>query len=383
MSWSSIIGQYRVKNILQRAIAEGRIAHAYCFWGPEGIGKDALALEFAKTLNCEQPLIRDGMAEACDTCKSCVQAAVIQHPNIQLVFSLPAAKSDDGKSGSPILKLSDDQIRLIQEQLKLKAEDPYHNITIPNATQIRIAAVRDVKKNISMSATQRGRRFVIISEADAMNQEAANAFLKTLEEPNANVTIILTTSRRDQLLATITSRCQQIRCDSLADTDVALALTERLAIPPEEAALIARLADGSYSKACELLNDDLTELRTEVVNLLRSMLKQRGYILQLSHRIETITGDKNRNRIEKMLILLLLWIRDAYALSVSQNNEVIINIDQLADLQNFVRNFSHAPLDRAAASIERSIELVRRNVDIGLLLTTLALELRSLMLLRR
>lgn len=199
MSWSSIIGQYRVKNILQRAIAEGRIAHAYCFWGPEGIGKDALALEFAKTLNCEQPLIRDGMAEACDTCKSCVQAAVIQHPNIQLVFSLPAAKSDDGKSVSPILKLSDDQIRLIQEQLKLKAEDPYHNITIPNATQIRIAAVRDVKKNISMSATQRGRRFVIISEADAMNQEAANAFLKTLEEPNANVTIILTTSRRDQI----------------------------------------------------------------------------------------------------------------------------------------------------------------------------------------
>ncbi len=383
MPWSSVIGQYRVKNILQRAIAEGRIAHAYCFWGPEGIGKDALALEFAKTMNCETPVHHNGIIEACDTCKSCAQAAVLQHPNIQLVFSLPAAKSDDGKSGSSILKLTDDQIRIIQDQLKAKAENPYYNISIPNATQIRIAAVRDVKKNISMSATQRGRRFVIISEADAMNPEAANAFLKTLEEPNNNITIILTTSRRDQLLSTILSRCQQIRCDALPDQDVAHALAERLGVPAEEAALIARLADGSYSKACELLNDDLTELRAEIVNLLRAMLKQRNYILQLSHQIELMTGDKNRNRIEKMLILLLLWLRDAYALSVSQNIDVIINIDQVTDLQNFVRNFAHTPLDRAAAAIERSIELVRRNVDIGLLLTTLALDLRSLLMQRR
>lgn len=383
MSWSSIIGQQRVKNVLQRTIAEQRIAHAYCLWGPEGIGKDALALEFAKTLNCEHPQHHGSTTEACGTCKSCIQADSIQHPNIQFIFSLPAAKSDDGKSGSPILKLTDDQIRLIQEQLKLKAENPYHNITIPNATQIRIAAIRDIKRNVSMSATQRGRRFVIISEADAMNQEAANAFLKTLEEPNANTTIILTTSRRDQLLSTILSRCQQIRCDALTDTDIAQALHERLGIAPEEAALIARLADGSYAKACELLDDDLTELRSDVVSLLRAILKQRNYILNLTHHIELVTGDKNRNRIEKMLILLLLWIRDAYALSVSSNNDVIINIDQLADLQNFVRNFSHAPLDSAAASIERAIALVRRNVDIHLLLTTLALELRSTMLRRR
>lgn len=383
MPWSSVIGQYRVKNVLQRAIAEGRIAHAYCFWGPEGIGKDALAIEFAKTMNCEAPLRHNGTVESCGTCKSCAQAAVLQHPNIQLVFSLPAAKSDDGKSGSYLLKLSDDQIRAIQEQIKAKAENPYHNITIPNATQIRIAAIRDVKKNVSMSATQRGRRFVIISEADAMNSEAANAFLKTLEEPNSNITIILTTSRRDQLLSTILSRCQQVRCDALPDHDIAAALGERLGVAAEEAALIARLADGSYSKACELLNDDLTELRTEIVNLLRAMLKQRNYILQLSHQIELMTGDKNRNRIEKMLILLLLWLRDAYALSVSQNIDVIINIDQLTDLQNFVRNFSQTPLDKAAAAIERSIELVRRNVDISLLLTTLALELRVLLLQRR
>ncbi len=383
MPWSSVIGQYRVKNILQRAIAEGRIAHAYCFWGPEGIGKDALALEFAKTLNCDTPVHRDGIIEACDTCKSCNQASVLQHPNIQLVFSLPAAKSDDGKSGSSILKLTDDQIRIIQDQLKAKAENPYYNISIPNATQIRIAAVRDVKKNISMSATQRGRRFVIISEADAMNPEAANAFLKTLEEPNANITIILTTSRRDQLISTILSRCQQIRCDTLPDQDIADALAARLGVATEEATLIARLADGSYSKACELLNDDLTELRAEIVSLLRAILKQRNYILQLSHQIELMTGDKNRNRIEKMLILLLLWLRDAYALSVSQNIDVIINIDQVTDLQNFVKNFAHTPLDRAATAIERSIELVRRNVDIGLLLTTLALDLRSLLVQRR
>jgi DNA polymerase-3 subunit delta' len=385
MAWNQIIGQHRVKNILQRAIRERRIAHAYCFWGAEGIGKDALALEFAKTLNCEHPRRTQDTIEACGECKSCLQAAHLQHPNIQFVFSLPAGKSigSDDKGTSPILRLTDDQIHLIQEQMQMKSQNPYHNITIPNAAQIRIASIREVKKQISMSSPQQGRRFVIISEADAMNQEAANAFLKTLEEPSSEVTIILTTSRREQILSTILSRCQQIRCDALFDEDIATALLERESVEIEEARLVARLADGSYSKACELLGEDLRRMRVEIVNLLRIILTPR-FVLKFTHELETLTGrasgDKDRSKLERMLILLLVWIRDAYTLSVANSDANIINIDQLEDLKRFAARFGGSGnLDAVAIAIERTIERVRRNVNVSLALTTLALDVRKIL----
>ncbi|TAE20702.1 MAG: AAA family ATPase [Candidatus Kapaibacterium sp.] len=388
MAWQEIIGQERVKNILQRAIAERRIAHAYCLWGAEGIGKDALALEFAKTLNCDNLQEREGCTEACGECKSCLQASHLQHPNIQFIFSLPAGKSasSEEKGTSPLLRLTDDQIQLIQEQLRRKSENPYHNITIPNAAQIRIASIREVKKQIAMSSPQGGRRFVIISEADAMNQEAANAFLKTLEEPNAEVTIILTSSRKEQILSTILSRCQQIRCDALFDEDIARALNERETLPMEEARLIARLADGSYSKACELLGEDLRQLRVDIVNLLRVILTPR-FVLKFTHELSNISGnsraasgDKDRSKLERMLILLLVWIRDAYTLSVSDYEGSVINIDQVEDLKRFVAKFgTSGNLDAVALAIERTIHHVRRNVSVPLALTTLALDIRRIL----
>jgi DNA polymerase-3 subunit delta' len=379
MAWNSVIGQERIKSILQRAIIEQRVAHAYCLWGAEGVGKDALALEFAKTLNCESPVATAASVNACGTCKSCLQATSLQHPNIQFVFSLPAAKSGASDDDSPILKLSDEQISLIQDQLRTKAHNPYHNITIPSAAQIRIASIRDVKKNISMGAQQRGRRVVIISEADAMTMEAANAFLKTLEEPNTNVTIILTSSRREQLLQTILSRCQQLRCDPLSDTDIAQALEARQGLPETEARLLARLADGSYSKAVELINEDVRQLRFDVVNLLRVMLTPRGFVLKLTHEIEAMAQDRDRAKIERMLVLLLLWMRDAFALSVSNNEATIVNIDQIEDVKRFVGRFgTRDNLDAAARAIEHAVELLRKNINMTLLLFRLTLDLRAI-----
>jgi DNA polymerase-3 subunit delta' len=391
MAWASVIGQHRVKQALQRAVADNRVAHAYCFWGAEGIGKDALALEFAKLLNCENPQYRkqpEGsmeleesnlapMPEACDECKSCRLANAIQHPNIQLVFSLPAAKNEASKSDSTILRLSDDQITAIKEQLQLKSENPYHNITLSQATQIRIAAVREIKKNISLSASQKGRRFVIVSEADAMNQEAANAFLKSLEEPTPNVTIILTTSRREQLLPTIMSRCQQVRCHPIDDDAIMQALHERKEIPLDDARLVARLADGSYSKACSLLEDDVQELRESVVKLLRSMLKGKNYILQLTHEIDSMARAKDRAKVERMLTLLLLWLRDAYTIRHTQTDSYVVNIDQIEDLQKFALNLPQADLHGATLAIEEAIEGLRRNVQLPLLLITLSLRIRE------
>ncbi len=98
-----------------------------------------------------------------------------------------------------------------------------------------------------------------------MGDEASNTLLKTLEEPTGECLFLLTTSRRDALLPTILSRCQQIRFDPLTEEEIAAALMERNGVAAEQAALVARLANGSYTRAVELLGDDLQEERAHVV----------------------------------------------------------------------------------------------------------------------
>ena len=211
MSWSSIIGQERVKILLKRTIQNDQIAHAYLFYGTEGVGKDALAIEFAKTLICT----KNG-TESCDTCNNCQRMNSFQHPNIKLVFALPAGKNE--KNGDdPINVLTEVQVAELREQIQIKAKDRYKRIEIEKANFIKINSVRDIKREAAMSTTEDGKKIFIIFNADMMNAEASNSLLKTLEEPLQGTILLLTTSAKDQLLPTIISRCQLIKCDLLSD----------------------------------------------------------------------------------------------------------------------------------------------------------------------
>ncbi|MFA6990086.1 MAG: AAA family ATPase, partial [Candidatus Gastranaerophilaceae bacterium] len=221
MSWSKKVGHDRIKKILQKSIIDNRIPHSYLFIGIEGIGKDAIAIEFAKAVNCLNPIMGVDLFEACDNCKSCKMFDNLSHSNFELIFSLPAGKSGDSKSDSAIDKLSEDQITEIKEQIELKAENNYHRFAISNATQIRVNLVRELKKKLALTQNTTGRRVILICNADEMNSEASNAFLKTLEEPQDNVTIILTTAKPDSILPTIQSRCQVLKFGILDQKQIA------------------------------------------------------------------------------------------------------------------------------------------------------------------
>jgi DNA polymerase-3 subunit delta' len=146
MAWSNVIGQDRVKRILINAILSERIPNAYLFYGPEGVGKDAMAIEFAKALNCERK-----KGEACDECKTCKGISEFSHPNIKLIFKLPLGRNET-KDDPPLEKLDEDEIKIIQEQVKLKSQNPYHKISIPRANSIKINSIREIKVEISHSS---------------------------------------------------------------------------------------------------------------------------------------------------------------------------------------------------------------------------------------
>ncbi|MEN3026374.1 MAG: DNA polymerase III subunit delta' C-terminal domain-containing protein [Chlorobiota bacterium] len=377
MAWSSIIGQHALKGFLQRAILQGRVAPAYCFWGPEGVGKDALALEFAKLLNCQSPHRSAEGIEACDVCQDCRQAARLEHPAIRLIFALPPPKTRT--DGSPLLGLNDDQIALLREELRRKAEDPYHDITLPNALQIHIAAIRDLQRTLSMTPSRRGqRRVVIISEADRMTAEAANACLKTLEEPHDNTVFILTTSRRNSLPMTILSRCQQLFCPPLSDEELTTALQQRHDLSAAEARLAAAFAQGSYTKARLFAEHDIQTLRHHAIGLLRIALKPNRFRRELLHHIEQLFSSADRMRAELILGLLLVWLRDALVLSQSGNPSLLVNADQHETLSAFLRRFPEANLPAMVSTVDEAIRLLYRHVNVPLLVLTTLLRCRAL-----
>jgi DNA polymerase-3 subunit delta' len=372
MSWDTIIGQRRSKTTLRSALASGRIPHAWIFTGAEGIGKDAAAIEAAKFLRCEH---QGAQGTPCDACRGCLTTAALQNANVRFVFALPTGKGEDGRSDSPMLKLSDAEITLVKEQLALKASDPYHNISIPRAQQIKISSIREVKRDIAFAASEEGWRVVIVSEAHLMGEEAANAFLKTLEEPAGHTLLILTTSSRERMLPTIMSRCQEVRFDMLADEEIATALVERNGADRTSAALLAKLAEGSYSRGVELMAGDLNQLRFDVVSFLRTALRRSPVAVHAE--IERLTSNSDRTHLERTLALLGVWLRDAYALRLNAGKERVVNQDQLKDLQSFNSRLGRAPIESLIGGIEQSIRAIRGNAQIPLVFTVLAMRLEE------
>ncbi|MCX7930819.1 MAG: AAA family ATPase [Chlorobi bacterium] len=384
MRWNRIVGQDHAKAILIAALRNGRLAHAYCIWGPSGVGKDALAIEVARVVNCSNPIETPESIEACNQCRNCVLMDSLQHPNVQLIFSLPAAgRSAATEDESPLLRLSDEHIALLQEQLAIKARNPYHDIRLPNATQIRIASIRDVRRTLQLSApNQSGWRVVIISEADAMTTEAANAFLKTLEEPHPRTTLILTTSRRDHLPPTILSRCQHIHCGYLSDDQIAAALVERYGVPIERASIIATLAQGSFSRAIELVHSsrDIEQFSDFALKFLRTVAKPTRYRTELFGLVEQITSSADRTAIVIQLQMILAWLRDAHmlqSLGAAAANRLVFRFgDPHRSLQRFVEHYYHASLAEAINAVDDAIAAVESNAQVPLTLITLALRLR-------
>ncbi|MEP7235821.1 MAG: hypothetical protein ABI778_11060, partial [Ignavibacteriota bacterium] len=137
--WNNVIGQERVKKIIRQSLESKKMPNAYLFTGAEGTGKDAMAIELAKVLNCMKSDI-----EACDACENCKSIGSLTSPLLHFVTALAKdsdkepTKDDDDEDGVA-------KIDVIREQFEIKSRDPYHNIQIPKALAINIKQIRDLR----------------------------------------------------------------------------------------------------------------------------------------------------------------------------------------------------------------------------------------------
>ena len=370
MRWSSILGQERVAQMLQRCIVEHRVPQALLLTGREGAGTIALALAFARTVNCRTPHLSNHGVAPCEACSSCIQSASLQHTNIKLIMALPAGKADTEED------VADDVLESLRDIIGAVAEDPYTRVRLPNASMIRIGQIREVKRMLSLSAAQEGRRVVIIVNAEEMNVEASNAFLKTLEEPHDDVTIIMTTSRPERLLQTIVSRCQELIVPPLSDEIVIKTLVARGLCSEDEASLVAPFAEGDIQRAADFVSEDVRTLRTSALALLRSALRGKDYRNALSDAAAEIGDERSKAKAEATLSLLAVWLRDAYALALGGPDVRLVNADDRSALEKFAAAFGSADLLSVITVIERAARDIQRNTSITLTLLTAMMDIR-------
>lgn len=197
MTLQTIIGHQQQIDRLIAAVSQHRVAHAYLLSGPAGIGKKLVALHFARQLLCET-------AQGCGDCSACHKVDSGSHPDLSILIS----------EGS-YLKI--EQIRTLQQFLLLRPLEGRYKICL-------------------------------IDDAEKLTVEAANALLKTLEEPQPGTILLLISSRPEQLLPTIRSRCQQLRFSKIPRPELTEHLTTTLDLSVEQAAAMAAVADGSFTK---------------------------------------------------------------------------------------------------------------------------------------
>ena len=329
--FSKLIGNEEVKATLRRLLSSGRLPGSLLFTGEEGIGKKLFALELAKALNCRN---RQGV-EACDECSSCKRIGR---------STFPPFNADD-----------DDKERIIwSEHADVAMARPYKQI-------IRIPVIRELEREANYRPFEGAARIFIVEDADYLNESAANALLKTLEEPEPTTRLILTTTNPTALPATIPSRCQIIQFAPIPASQIEEFLIEQKGVSAKDAQLLARTSRGSLGRACEADVETYRERREAMLRVLQAITIT-GDRAELLRSAEELAAAKDRDEYEQRLSVLEALIRDAWALSLGRPRETIINVDVLGDLQRIADDLRSAQ----AASWLRQIEELRGALEVNL-----------------
>ena len=316
MSFSDIKGQDKAIKFLKTAIRNNKVSHAYVFAGPKGVGRSLLAKNFAKALNCvDKDII------PCDRCLSCRKIDKDLHPDVKWI-----RKDED--SG-----------------------------------QIRISQIRELESQIILKPYEGKYKVFIIVDAELMNIEAANSFLKTLEEPPINSSLILIAERPKDLLPTIASRCQVVWLMPLEADRLKSILVSEYGMSREKAEFLSRFSEGRLGKAIGYEYD---------------MLDWKNSVLEEfsgDEYVEDYTAE-DRSELSRKLNILASWYRDLIVFKVTQDGGFLINVDRISDIKEKVASYKIDELIHIFENVVSTKEKIEDNVNPKLVLCALFKEIK-------
>ncbi|MBN1303384.1 MAG: DNA polymerase III subunit delta' [Anaerolineales bacterium] len=314
--------------MLRQHILRGALRHAYLLTGPPGLGRRTLALRLSQALNCTNP---PAPGEACGACRDCQLTAKMQHPDMNII----QAETEGGT-------LKVDQVRSVQHALSLK---PY----------------------------QSRRRVAIFLRFQEANANAANALLKTLEEAPAHAILLLTADNAEQLLPTITSRCEILRLRPLPLEAVQACLQARGA-DAEAARQLAHISGGRPGYALRLMeNPEALEKRLEQLEDLQRLLgASRADKFRCAEKVS-----KDKTLLRQTLLVWLSYWRDVL-LTVSGADLPLSNLDQVEAIQVLANRLDLSAAHKAVSDLGNAVDQLEKNVNPRLLTEALLMDWPSL-----
>ncbi len=317
MPFSAIRGQEHAVGILKRSLEGNRVAHAYLFEGIEGCGKMLTARSLAEALFC-------GSTEPCGSCPACRKMATKQHPDLHLL-------------------------------------EPEKGI-------IKIDRIREIQKELSLRPVEAPKKVCIVNQADRMNQAAANAFLKTLEEPPGNALLILLSDTPTALLSTILSRCQRLRFNPLP-LEILTELLLAQGAAAEQAQSAASLAGGSMAKGTAILQEGFLTRRREIVEQTIDLTPRDFATL-------TVTAERlghEREQAQEVVEVLTLFFRDVMLHRHGSLPPVNSDLSEL--VERTAGGLSTGDIMERLEAIIRAGQALTRNVNPRLTLEALFMSL--------
>ncbi|MCX7791933.1 MAG: DNA polymerase III subunit delta' [Chloroflexaceae bacterium] len=336
MTWGIIGHEWAVEQ-LRASIRSGADAHAYLFSGPPGLGKRLLALRTAQALNCEQ-----GAGDPCLACRACRRIERGNHPDVRV-----ASMESQAAAG--------------------KAEEAARQ------KELKIATIREWQRDITLRPYEAQRRVLILHDAERLSEEAANAMLKTLEEPPLYATLILVADSND-LLPTIVSRCRVLRLRPLPRRQVVAALVGRGA-DPDTAALLAAWSGGRIGQALQLLETpEAIARRHEYLGALLAIHEQgRSEGMRWAQQRAKEYRSGEQESVFAWLELWQSWWRDVLLVAAG-SSEGVVNINRRADLERIAQRHPLPQIYAFVTQLGHAAQQLRENANPNLVLENLALH---------
>jgi DNA polymerase III subunit delta' len=325
MGFSEIIGQDRAIGGLRSALRRGALHHAYLFAGPEGVGKATAARLLAQAANCD----RTSGDPPCGECPPCRKIARGVHPDVVAIAeerAMARAGRWEPRGGrTPSKDIVVDQVREL------------------------------VDRRLSLRRFEGRRRFVILDPADAMNPQAQNALLKTLEEPPDDTTLVLVAAGGDALLPTIRSRCLRVAFAPLP----AAAIEGRLRAAGRsegEARLASALSGGSLGRALALDAEALRARRAAVAEAAALPPDDAGRWIAFARERAA-----DRDAARETCDLLLVWLRDVVARAVAGSGAPLALADLEAETSSAAVRLAPAEALRRGERVKQALAALRQN----------------------
>lgn len=322
--FTQLLGQEKAKSLLSRSLQVSRIPHAYIFKGPEGVGKRLFARGVAAAVNCRD----HSLIGACGSCPSCIKFRSMNHPDFMVVS--------------------------------------------PEKGVIKIDQIRRLSRELSYPPYESTMRVVVLEDVQTMRREAANSLLKTLEEPPENNLLILTAEASQEILATLTSRCQVVPFTPLSLEDCVAILVQK-GLERDNAELLARLSEGSPGKALLFQKTEMIAIWRKLVELLSDPKvhpdRDVGQLLHLAEEMAAIKDD-----LPAFFGLVKIWLRDLLLGEADGKQAAGGSFSNGQNTKN-TKNWSTPELFRRLAALERAEMELARNCNKNLVCEVLLFKL--------